>query len=363
MLVIDDRIPVPEIGCGYPRSLRIVEGLADVGFQVTLFPLQFPEKVEPYTSRLQRKGIEVLFAANHETLNFQSFFAERKDNFDAVFVSRPHNMREVLGIIRKLKPHQKIIYDAEALFSYREILRKQLQGSMLEEAKKNEMIQEEIRLMSGANLVLTVSEREKSILETWQIKNVKVLSHQIDTDETTNSFDDRKDILFVGGFTPATPNEDAMMYFVHEVFPQVQKKLGAKLWIVGTNYLDSVKNLKGEHIIVTGRVENLWDYYNRCKVFVTPTRYAAGISLKLLESLAHGLPAVVTPLIAEQLGLHEEVVLIGDDAQNFAKKIIQCYTQKQTWNRLRSNGLNYIESTYNREGFAQTLKELRNALR
>lgn len=358
VLVIEDRVPVKELGCGYPRSLRILEELADAGCRVTLFPLQFPERAEPYSSLLRQKGIEVIEPADWGKLDFARFYLERRHQYDVVFISRPHNMKEVLPVLQKEKPaKQRIIYDAEALFSLREILRRELLGEPIPEMAKQQMIREEIRLIGAADVVTAVSRREREILKSYQVPRVEVLSHHIAPAETAASFEERRDLLFVGGFTPASPNEDAILSFVRDVFPTVREKLDVRLWIVGTNFLDSVKKLASENIVVTGQVTDLETYYNRCRLFVAPTRYAAGIPLKLLECLAHGLPAVVTPLIAEQLGLERDVVLIGEDPQDFARKILLGYTDKKLWTGLRSNGLAHIRTQYNRERFMRSIRD------
>src|SRR5438093_13631881 len=39
MLFVDDRIPDPALGSGYPRSHRLVTTLAEEGTEVTAFPL------------------------------------------------------------------------------------------------------------------------------------------------------------------------------------------------------------------------------------------------------------------------------------------------------------------------------------
>jgi glycosyltransferase involved in cell wall biosynthesis len=360
LLVIDDRIPIPELGRGYPRSFRLLQGLAEANYRVTLFPLQFPEKAEPYAHVLQQTGIEVMGNNGKEKLNVHQFLQERKNYYDLVFISRPHNMREVVDPIKQLNETQKIIYDAEALFSLREILKQELRGNHVPEPIKNAMIQEEINIMNQADLIVTVSAREKQMIETFQAKKVTIVSHQLDLKPTPKSFEQRNDLLFVGGFTPESPNEDAMVYFVNVVYPLVCKELGVKLWLVGANFSELINHFSSPNIIVTGTVEDLWEYYNNCKVFVVPTRYAAGISLKLLECLSHGLPAVVTPLIAQQLGIGKEIVSIGSDPQDFANEIITCYTDKRIWNRLRKNGLTYIKNEYNKEIFTRQLMELKD---
>ncbi|WP_199621686.1 glycosyltransferase [Paenibacillus alkalitolerans] len=359
ILVIDDRIPIPQMGCGYPRSFKLLEGLAKSGCAVTLFPLQFPEKAEPYTYLLQQQGIEVLYSVDNEKLNLHKHLSERNNYYDLVMISRLHNIREAAHIVKNTTINQKIIYDAEAVFSYRDILKQEIIGNPLPEQTVQDMIRQEIDLMKQADKVVTVSEREKRFIESYGIQNVNIVSHHLGVRSTPKTFERRRDLLYVGSFTPNSPNEDAAIYFTREVYPLVFKELGIKLWIVGINMLESVKSLATDHINVTGIVPDLWNYYNDCRVFVVPTRYASGIPLKLLECMSHGVPSVVTPLIAEQLGLDEETVLVGNDPRDMAEKIIRCYTDKTTWQRLRRNGLKFVEKEYNSKVFQQQILQLK----
>lgn len=359
ILVVDDRIPVPELGSGFPRSSAVLEGLVAAGFQVTFFPLQIPQKVQPYTYNLQQKGVEVFFNDIPEKLDFQRFYESRKDYYHLVWISRPHNMEEIADVIQNANPNQRIIYDAEALYSAREVLQLELNGYKLSQEEKKSMIESEIELMHKADIVVTVSEAERKMIKNAGFHNVQVLGHCVAAEETEKSFKQRKDILFVGGFlTSPSPNEDAILYFAKEIFPEVHLQTGAKLWIVGTNFLESVKRLASEKIIVTDRVDDLRHYYNQSRVFVVPTRYAAGISLKLLESFAHGVPAVVTPLIAKQLGFKEDVALVGKNSSDFIKKVVACYSDSKVWERLRNSGLNYVESNFDAKLFHRRLLKL-----
>ncbi|MET3698880.1 GT2 family glycosyltransferase [Bacillus oleivorans] len=359
ILVVDDRIPALELGSGYPRTFSILQSLSELGYQVTFFPLQSPEKTEPHTTNLQQKGIEVFYNLIQEKLNFGDFYSKRKDFYDAIWISRPHNMKEIGQMIHSINHQQKIIYDAEALYSHREILRLGLHGTNLSQQKKEAMIKNEINLINKSDIVITVSKPEKELIRLYSNKPVLIASHSVDINVTPAPFIERKDILFVGGFlTSPSPNEDAMQYFVKEIFPIIYKTLGAKLWIVGTNYLKSIQQLASEHVIVTGRVDNLWEYYNKCKVFVIPTRYAAGIPLKAYEAFSHGLPTVVSPLIANQLEINEDVALIGGNPHSFAQKVIQCYQDLNTWYQLRANGMHYIRAKGDKEQLKKELIKL-----
>lgn len=355
VLVIDDCIPAPELGWGYPRSHLILECLVEVGCEVTLLPLQNPEKIQPHTDLLQQKGIKIKTPARDK---LKYFFRKRKDLYDAVWISRILNMKQTVDIIKKINPKQKIIYDTETFNAARKILQLELHGKKLTEDKKKAIIQKDIDLMKKADLVLAVSDRERKIFESLGVKRVETLGFSTDLNPTTRPFNERTDILFVGAFLDSpSANEDSIKYFVKKIYPKVYEALGAKFWIVGTgsDRIDSIRKLASKNIVVTGKINDLWDVYDRCRVFVVPTRYAAGIALKLIGSLSHGLPSVVTPIIAEQLELNENIVLIGRDPDDFAQKVIKCYTDENIWNGLRENGLEYIKNEFQLQKFKQNI--------
>lgn len=363
VLVIDDCIPAPELGWGYPRSDLILDCLVEMGCEVSLLPLQNPEKIQPHTTLLQEKGIKIQTPERHK---LEDFFLESRDCYDVIWISRHLNMKQTIHIIEKVNPSQKVIYDTETFAPARKILQSELYEKKLSSRKRKAIIQKELDLMNKADIVLAVSERERKKIKSLGIKSVEVLSFSMDAHPTSKPFNQRKDILFVGAFLDSpSPNEDSIIYFANEIYPKVYEALGAKLWIVGTgsDQVQSIKKLASDNIVITGKIDNLWDVYDRCKVFVVPTRYASGIPLKLLGSLAHGLPSVVSPLIAEQLELNENTVLIGANSVDYAQKIIQCYTNEQTWMGLKENGLQYIKNEYHLQKFKENLVKIIQGIR
>lgn len=363
VLVIDDCIPAPELGWGYPRANLILDCLVDIGCEVSLLPLQNQKKIQPHTDLLKEKGIKI---KTPDRNNLKQFFRKKKDRYDLIWISRTLNMFQTIDIIRKINPSQKVIYDSETFSPVRKILQRELYGNKLSEDKKKSIIQKELDLMNKADMVVAVSERERKTIENFGIKPVEMLSFSMDAYPTSSPFKERMDILFVGAFLDSpSANEDSIIYFVNEIYPKVYEALGAKLWIVGTgsDQVRSIKKLASDNIVVAGKMDDLWDVYDRCKVFVVPTRYASGIPLKLIGSLAHGLPCVVTPLIAEQLELNENTVLIGADPEDFAQKIIQCYTDENAWMGLRESGLQYIKKEFLLQKFKQNLIKIMQGIR
>lgn len=358
ILILDDRIPNPEQGSGFPRAYRLVKFVAELGYRVTLFPLVNATPWQPYTNELQQLGIEVFYGGN---LSLSQFARERAGYYDLVLVSRPHNMEKAVDIIKGSFPGAALLYDAEAIFSMREMLKARVKGDERMEKIAEEMMTQELNLVEKADLIITVSENERRIIaEKTGFNNVMVWGHPIGVKEPQTPFNQRKDILFVGGFPGLdSPNEDAIIYFAKEVFPKVEAELTCRLFIVGMNPPDSVRKLLSSSVIVTGYVEDLTEYYEKCRVFVVPHRYSAGIPWKLHEAMSYGIPSVVSKLTASQLDLTDgKEVLVADTSEDFAAKVIKLYQDEELWHTVQHHALNLIRETCAPDKMKAALNEI-----
>ncbi|MFC2067693.1 glycosyltransferase [Chloroflexota bacterium] len=357
VLVMDDRIPTPSQGGGYPRAHNMLKLIGEFGYKVTFYPLDNTTPWQPYTDEFQQLGIEVFY---NNYLNFMSFAKDRAGYYDLILISRPHNMEKTSSTIKKYFPNTVVLYDAEAIFSLREILKARVKGTKHKENDAERMINEEINLINKADFVITVSEKEKAIvLEKTQLNNVTVWGHSIEVKEPQTPFVKRKDMLFVGGFlAPDSPNEDAILYFSKEVFPEIEEELSCQLFIVGMNPPDSVTKSSSSSIIVTGYIENLKEYYEKCRIFIVPHRYSAGIPWKLQEAISYGIPSVVSELTASQLGLMDgNEVLVARNTEEFRQKVIKLYQDEELWYQIQQNALNYIREACNPDALRTKLNE------
>ena len=127
----------------------------------------------------------------------------------------------------------------------------------------------------------------------------------------------------------------------------------------GDNNLERVRQLAGPSVRVIGRLPDLTELYDSSRVFVAPTRYAAGIPHKVHEAAARGVPVVATPLLASQLGWQDGgAFLVGKDAESFAAKCIQLYASEALWTKLREAGLERIRMECSKELFHSQLKTI-----
>jgi glycosyltransferase involved in cell wall biosynthesis len=192
-------------------------------------------------------------------------------------------------------------------------------------------------------VILAVNELEAASFRLSGARDVRVLGHALEARPTTTPFEARRDLLFVGAMDEDdSPNADSLDYFVREVMPRLDTLIGGDwvLRVVGRNGAARVRALAGPRVQMLGRVDDLQPLYARSRVFIAPTRYAAGIPMKVQEAAARGLPAAVTPLLSRQLGWRDgEAVTVGDSADEFARACQRLYEDAALWETVRAGAL------------------------
>lgn len=356
ILVLEDRIPALHQGSGYPRANKLLFMIRKLGYKVTFFPLSDTTPWQPYTLEFQQLGIEVFFGKN---LNFARFAQQRKNFYDIIYISRPHNFEAYYSILKKYFPTARIVYDAEALFSTREILKEKIKGNDITDQQIKNLRDTEINLIKKADHIITVSENEKKLIfENSKHSKITVIGYPIEVQKNIGPFNHREDLLFVGSFlSPDGPNDDAIIYFVTDIWPKLLGKLSCKLFIVGINPPKRIQQFASPTVIVTGYAPDIQEYYNHCRIFIVPHRYAAGIPLKLLEAMSYGIPSVVSSLIASQLNLEDQKqALVAENTDTFVEKIVSLYQNAKIWENIQKNSLDYISQTCNPENLKKELQ-------
>ena len=120
------------------------------------------------------------------------------------------------------------------------------------------------------------------------------------------------------------PNEDAVSWFVEEVFEGLLRRWPAlRFYIVGSRPSDKVLSLGNRAgVVVTGRVPSVQPYLQHAAAVVAPMRIARGIQNKVLEAMAMAKPIVVTSMGLEGIDAEDgKEVLLADQADDFAKKL------------------------------------------
>ena len=240
-------------------------------------------------------------------------------------------------------------------------------GGLWLEGKK--FRREELQLCRSFDLLLTPSDRERDVLQAaGGMPPIATIPNTIDPNRipflsTTAA---ANELLFVGT-TQVDANRDGLLWFVNEVLPLIAEKVpDATLRIVGGSPPPEIEELgRRPNVVVTGYVPDVAVEMARAAVFVVPLHTAGGgTRLKILESLAYGVPTVSTTIGAEGLDLEPgEHLLVGDDPPEFARQVVALLADRQLGDRIRRGGRSAVEEAYSWQAVGGRLEAAINAVR
>ena len=178
------------------------------------------------------------------------------------------------------------------------------------------------------------------------------------SDGLSVDFSKREGILFVGGFGHP-PNEDAVLWFVEEVYPLICTQQCIPFYIVGSNATERVKKIKRDGVIMKGFVteEELTKLYNSCKLVVVPLRYGAGVKGKVVEALYNGTPMVSTSVGIEGITGADQIIEVADAPRQFADKVLALYNDKAKLKQTVSVYQNYVKKNHSIDAVWNIIKD------
>jgi len=346
VLMVDDLVPDPLFGAGYPRAYAITRSLVDAGHHVDFYPMQ-ASRADLARMNKAFAG-SVCFHLGERGRGLRRLLRRDGDRFDLLFVSRTTPMQALLQARwRPTGGVTRVIYDAEAVLTPREARRRVLFGTAWSEADYRAALAAELGLAADVQAVTAVAQGDAEVIASAIDVPVFVLPHPVSVHPARSGFVERQDLLFVGRLTgerSESPNVDSILWFAAEVMPELDRLIGTqyRLHIVGRVEAPAITALVSNRIVLHGVVEDLHPIYDRCRLFVAPTRYAAGIPLKVVEAMGEGIPCVVTPLLAEQLAARDGALAIGDGAGDFASQCARLYRDAETWLAVRDAGAAHV---------------------
>ena len=226
----------------------------------------------------------------------------------------------------------------------------------------NKLIAFEKKTFSTADGMTVVSGMEKEYLNSFcQQSNIQVVDNGVDLQYFTPSKNTPKpnSLVFVGSMN-WRPNQDAVSYFVTEIFPAIKKQIPElTVHFVGkepTKQLLRYNEIEGIHVV--GGVPDVRPYIEDASLYIVPLRIGGGTRLKILEAFAMSKPVVSTSIGAE--GLHvtdHEDILIADSPQQFVQAIKTALTNKPLSDSLAEKGRTLVEHRYSWDSIANTLEQ------
>jgi glycosyltransferase involved in cell wall biosynthesis len=224
-------------------------------------------------------------------------------------------------------------------------------------------LDEEIALASLADAVIVVSEADRDVMREAGVGSVHVVGHAQSATPTPAPFEGRDCFLFIGAMHGTdNPNADSIRYFYQRHWPKVHLETGATFLLAGFGTEQLRTEIADPSFQVLGPRDDLRELYNRARVVVVPTRYAAGAPFKAHEAAAHGVPMVVSPIIASQLRWdHESDYLAASDLDQMTDHCIRLYHDQDAWNSIRANSLARVAAELSPAAFSGGLRRVLEA--
>ncbi|WP_250432781.1 glycosyltransferase [Hanstruepera flava] len=353
VFVIDAIIPEFDKDSGSRRLFSLIKLMLKENFTVVLMAdlKEYKYARSNYIEKYKAIGVHVYVPclnSNSELVTREMFVEQVSKKADFIWLHRPGIFDKYYSIAKKAASKAKFIYDMVD-FHYLRLKREWELNQNKETLKEaNAYLEIELNACKNADEIILISKDDKVALNDFDVDLSKttILSnvHNFVEDIVKTPFEDRKDLLFVGGFSH-TPNVDAIRYLHDKIMPLIWKTIPElKVNIIGSYPTDDVLALHSEKFNVLGFVEDITPYFKSAKVFIAPLRYGAGIKGKIGQSLEYALPVVTTDIGAEgfDFGMFEQD-MVANNSNEIAEKIISIYQDSEKWEAISNYSKTILE--------------------
>ncbi len=344
---IDDTVPAPDQDAGSNAALQHMIALQALGYKVTFLPADNMAPIAPYTANLQKIGVECLYAPFYWSV--EEVFRKVRQPPDVVYLYRYSSASKYANLVRQRFPDCRILYCVCDLHYLRMERQAEIENSPALRVAAESQRRLELGVMQSCDTVIVHSSFEASLLRDADPSlPISVVSWTVKPQPGKRSFRERAGVAFIGGYRHP-PNVDAALFLAHDIMPLIRaRRPGLIASLVGSNMPREVSRLNRDDVRVVGYVPQLSQVLDEVRCTIVPLRYGAGIKGKVLESLAHGVPCVMTAVAAEGLELPETLRwLVADTAEELAAKVVTLDGDEALHARLSRHALEFIGSQFN----------------
>ena len=235
-----------------------------------------------------------------------------------------------------------------------------------QEGTKLRTYEKKICPLVAANIVVSELDRMR-LLEIAPKAEVRVVPNGVDVDyfRAVEKSKIRHNLVFAGSMD-WYPNEDAMVYFLNDIWPHLKNiHRDASLTIAGRMPSQRLKDLISldTSVQLTGYVEDIRPLIDQAEIYVCPIRDGGGTKLKLLDAMAMRKAIVTTTVGAEGFDVRDgEHVLIADDPKGFVEKICSLFENEELRHFLSRNARIFVEKYYSWEVIGKELLDVYGAV-
>lgn len=211
---------------------------------------------------------------------------------------------------------------------------------------------QEVGLANGCQQVVTVSDRDRSLLieAGVQADKIRTIPHGVDLDAFQQAsavdvhalydIDVNHRILVYHGIFNYPPNLQAVQELSSSLLPQL-KQAGIAATVLAIGPRPPSSSLPG--VVFTGPIDPLAGHLKAGDLAVIPLRDGGGTRMKILDDFAAGVPVVTTAKGMEGIPVrHGEHLWIEDDPHAMAEAVIQLLNDRPMRDSLAEEALDWV---------------------
>ena len=218
----------------------------------------------------------------------------------------------------------------------------------------------EKKYCQGADVLFTLNKKDKRLLmEIYNRADVQIIVpyYGLNLNNVNRNVEKiPKSICFIGQMSREENNLAAKRLI--KIFKSLEKNKDYKLYIIGAHPSNEVLACASKNIIVTGFVDIIEDYINKCEIAVFPLDFGAGIKLKVLLACGLGLPVITTDIGAEGIDEDGEVLILAKSNDDFKREITRLLNDEEKINDISVKSLKYVNDHFGWWKSEKLLKEI-----
>lgn len=265
------------------------------------------------------------------------------------------SMGQYIGLIKKIFPLVKVHLIAHDITVQSYVRKKE--GSRGLKRRYYEWEYKKVRLWEGrycrsADEVLTFNEKDCRLLkDLYRIEKIRVLNPYYGIEDVHSKPSEKKrdveyaNICFLGQMGReenylAAQRLIRIGYILKKIIPELN------IYIIGNQPSEALKKEQNEFIHITGFVEDVDEYMRKAQVAVFPLTLGAGIKVKVLRSLALGVPVVTGKVGAEGIDEDGEVILLAETDEEYIDNVLKLVKDEKKCLELSRLSREYVKRNF-----------------